>query len=68
MPGVLRARRFFDPKGTPRYIALYDLADESVPQHSAWRAAIGTDWAKRIDKLTGDCEWILRLYRSYTPA
>jgi len=68
VPGVLRARRFFDPKGTPRYIALYDLADESVPQHPDWQAALRTGWARRIDKLTGSCEWILRLYRSYTPS
>ncbi len=68
VPGVLRARRFFDPQGKPRYIALYDLADELVPDHPDWQAAIRTDWAKRIDKLTEGCEWILRLYRSHTPA
>ncbi len=68
VPGVLRARRFVDPRGKPRYVALYDLADESVPQHPQWQAAIATDWAKRIDKLTESCEWLLRLYRSYTPA
>jgi hypothetical protein len=32
----LRARRFFDPNGKPRYVALYDLADESVVQHPEW--------------------------------
>lgn len=67
VPGVLRARRFFDPKGKPRYVALYDLADESVPKRPDWQAATRTEWAKKIDKLTEGCEWILRLYRSYTP-
>ncbi len=68
VPGVLRARRFFDPAGKPRYIALYDLADETVPKHPDWQAALKTDWAKRIGKLTRDCDWLLRLYRSYSPA
>ncbi len=68
VPGVLRARRFFAPKGTPRYLALYDLDDESVLQHPDWRAATQTEWATRVDRLTEGCEWILRLYRSYTPS
>ncbi len=68
VPGVLRARRFFDPNGKPRYIALYDLADKSVPQHADWQAALRTEWARKIGKLTSGCEWILRMYRSYTPA
>jgi hypothetical protein len=68
VPGVLRARRFFDPNGKPRYVALYDLADESVVQHPQWQAALRTEWARKIDKLTAGREWFLRLYRSYTPA
>lgn len=68
VPGVLRARRFFDPRGKPRYVALYDLADESVAQHPAWRAALKTEWAKRIGRLTEGSESIVRLYRSYVPA
>ena len=68
VPGVLRARRFVDRGASPRYIALYDLDDESVTQRPEWQAAIGTEWARKIGKLTAGCEWILRLYRSYTPA
>ncbi len=67
VPGVLRARRFFDPNGKPRYAALYDLADESVPQHPDWQAAVRTQWVRKIGKLTSGCEWILRMYRSYVP-
>jgi len=65
VPGVLRARRFFDPKGEPRYIALYELADASVAGSSAWNVALETEWARRIDALTRDCEWILRCYAAY---
>ena len=67
VPGVQRARRFRDPHGKPRYIALYDLRDASVLEHPGWKAASATDWARKIDKLTEGCEWILRLYRSYAP-
>ena len=51
--------------GSPRYIALYDLVDESVPQHPAWQSAIRTEWAQRINALTADCEWILSVWRGY---
>jgi hypothetical protein len=67
VPGVLSARRFRASSGSPRYVALYDLADDSVPQHPAWRAATRTDWSARIDGLTAQGEWLLRLYRSYVP-
>ena len=65
VPGVLGARRFFDPNGKPRYIALYDLADTSAPGSAHWKAALDTPWAKRIDTLTQGCEWILATYVSY---
>jgi hypothetical protein len=67
VPGVLRARRFRDPRGNPRYIAVYDLADPGVIEHPDWTAAAATEWSRRIDQLTRSREWILRLYRSYTP-
>ena len=65
VPGVLGARRFRASTGSPRYIALYDLVDESVPQHPAWQSAIRTEWAQRINALTADCEWILSVWRGY---
>jgi hypothetical protein len=67
VPGVLRARRFRDPRGNPRYVALYDLADAAVIEHPDWTAAVATEWSRRIDQITRSREWILRLYRSYTP-
>ena len=63
--GVLAARRFRAREGTPRYIALYDLADERVPGSPGWRAAIATPWSRRIDELTRDREWILKTYARY---
>jgi hypothetical protein len=65
VPGVLRARRFLDPEGKPRYIALYDLADANVAGTAPWNAALATPWANRIDTLTRDCEWILATYIPY---
>jgi hypothetical protein len=65
--GVLAARRFRARTGTPRYIALYDLADERAPGSPGWRAAGETPWARRIDELTADCEWILKTYARYSP-
>jgi hypothetical protein len=63
--GVIGARRFRARVGSPRYIALYDLADELVPDSPQWRASLETPWAQRIDDLTKDSEWILRTYVTY---
>ena len=65
VPGVLRARRFFDPEGKPRYLALYELAEASVALSPPWNSALATPWAKRIDALTQDCEWTLATYVAY---
>jgi hypothetical protein len=67
VPGVLRARRFKAKVGTPRYLALYDLADPLAPRRAEWQAANGTPWGKRMDELTSDVEWVLRTYHAYTP-
>lgn len=67
VPGVLRARRFLDPKGEPRYVALYELADANVTGSAPWNAALGTEWARRIDTLTRDCVWMLATYVAYEP-
>ena len=66
VPGVLGARRFFDPEGKPRYIALYELADARATQSAQWNAALATPWAKRIDAHTQDCEWIFASYLAYS--
>lgn len=65
VPGVLGARRFFDPVGTPRYIALYELADRAAIKSAQWQAAVATPWSKRMLELTSKEEWILRCYDAY---
>jgi hypothetical protein len=65
VPGVLSARRFRDPSGNPRYLALYELAGASVLEQPGWQAALQTPWFRRIDSLVSGCEWILRLYQAY---
>ena len=64
VPGVLGARRFRALSGSPRYIALYDLSDISAPEHPQWKAAVSTEWTKRIDDLTVDCEWMLSAWKA----
>ncbi len=65
VPGVLGARRFFDPTGTPRYISLYELTDRAVVRSPQWQAAVETPWSKRMLELTSKEEWILRCYDAY---
>jgi hypothetical protein len=65
LPGVLSARRFLDPEGKPRYIALYETTGAGIVGSDAWNAALATPWARRIDALTQDCEWILATYVAY---
>lgn len=67
VPGVLRARRFLAVEGKPRYIALYELIDANVIDSAAWHAALATPWAKHIDTLTRDGEWLLAAYVAYAP-
>ena len=64
---TIAARNGGDPDGNPRYIALYDFAAANVAGSAPWNAALATPWAKRIDTLTRDCEWILATYIAYDP-
>lgn len=66
VPGVISARRFMDPCGKPRYIALYEMAEASVPECQEWRAALQTPWFKHMDRITANCEWIVRVYNDFT--
>jgi hypothetical protein len=68
VPGVLSARRFFDPAGKPRYIALYELTDRSVVKSPQWQASVATPWSKRMLEATSKEEWILRCYDAYEAA
>lgn len=48
VPGVLSARRFRDPKGTHRYLALYHLRTPEVTTGAAWKNAASTPWTERL--------------------
>ena len=48
VPGVLSARRFLDPKGTHRYLALYHLESPDVTTGDAWKQAASTPWTERL--------------------
>lgn len=39
VPGVLAAKRYRATEGSPRYLALYELANGDVPESDAWRQA-----------------------------
>lgn len=65
VPGVLRARRFFDPAGKPRYVALYDLAGPEVRNHPDWQVAISTPWTRRIREYQAGVDRLVRTYLAY---
>ncbi len=65
VPGVLSARRFFDPTGKPRHIALYELTDRAVIRSPQWQASVETPWSKRMLEATSKEEWILCCYDAY---
>jgi hypothetical protein len=46
--GVLCARRFRDPQGTHRYLALYHLQAPEVAMGEAWKAAAQSTWTDRL--------------------
>jgi hypothetical protein len=48
VPGVLSARRFRDPKGTHRYLALYHLKSPEVTTGADWKNAASTPWTERL--------------------
>ncbi len=48
VPGVLSARRFKDPTGTHRYLALYHLKTPEVTLGADWKSAAGTPWTDRL--------------------
>jgi hypothetical protein len=47
-PGSVRARRFRNPDGSPRYHACYDLVDRETLASEPWLAVRGTAWSDRV--------------------
>ena len=51
VPGVYGARRYRATVGSPRYLAVYELANADVRRSDAWRKAADSPWTLRIRRL-----------------
>ena len=47
-PGTVRARRFRNPEGSPRYHSCYDLTRTETLESPPWLAVRGTAWSGRV--------------------
>src|SRR5262245_9617579 len=47
-PGTVRARRFRNPEGSPRYHSCYDLTQTETLASAPWLAVRGTAWSSRV--------------------
>ena len=47
-PGTVRARRFRNPEGSPRYHSCYDLTRTETLESAPWLAVRGTAWSGRV--------------------
>ena len=47
-PGSVRARRFRNPDGSPRYHSCYDLASTETLGSEPWLAVRHTEWSSRV--------------------
>lgn len=48
VPGTVRATRYVDLQGSPRYYACYDLVAPQALESAAWLAVRATDWSSRV--------------------
>ena len=48
VPGTVRAARYIDAAGSPRYYACYDLASPDALASAAWLAVRATAWSARV--------------------
>ncbi|MDP1534938.1 MAG: hypothetical protein Q8L92_15285, partial [Rubrivivax sp.] len=48
VPGTVRARRYTDAAGSPRYYACYDFAQREAFGSAPWLAVRGTAWSSRV--------------------
>jgi len=49
VPGCLRVRRFVVVEGLPKYLTVYELEHDRVPEHEAWqRNRMGDPWTQRV--------------------
>ena len=48
VPGTVRARRYRNPDGSPRYHACYDLAEPGTLGSARWLAVRASPWSARM--------------------
>lgn len=48
VPGTVRAARYIDDAGSPKYYACYDLTSADVLGSPAWLAVRATPWSSRV--------------------
>jgi hypothetical protein len=48
VPGVYGARRYRATVGSPKYLAVYELANADVPTSDAWRKAADSPWTLKV--------------------
>ena len=48
VPGTVRAARYLDPTGSPRYYACYDLVGAETLGSPEWLAVRATPWSSRV--------------------
>ena len=48
VPGVYGARRYRATVGSPKYLAVYELASADVPTSDAWRKAADSPWTLKV--------------------
>jgi hypothetical protein len=48
VPGVYAARRYHATAGSPRYLAVYELASHDVTKSEAWKKAADSPWTQRM--------------------
>jgi hypothetical protein len=51
VPGVYGARRYRATVGSPRYLAVYDLANSELLQGEVWKKAAASPWTLRMRRL-----------------
>lgn len=65
VPGVRSGRRFVNPRGPHRYIAVYELESKSVMKSQAWVEAAGTPWTEKMRARFTDLAW--EVHERYVP-
>jgi len=48
VPGVYGARRYRATAGSPRYLAVYELANRDLLKGEAWKKAANSEWTQKL--------------------